>query len=132
MIDDNPIEHLIMKKMFERFANFPDAIHSLDGRSIISFLKEHLKDTEALPDMILLDLHMPGYSGWEFLEDLKLLYPYLAKPVPVYVVSSSINPMDHVRASQFSFIKSFVVKPLSKEILISIKLAAEQNRQSYI
>jgi len=34
MIDDNSIEQLIMKKMFERYAVFPDAVHSLDGRSI--------------------------------------------------------------------------------------------------
>ncbi|WP_345949241.1 response regulator [Mucilaginibacter sp. PAMB04274] len=132
MIDDNPIEHLIMKKMFERYAIFPDAVHSLDGRSVISFLKEHLKIIEALPDLIFLDLYMPEYSGWDFLEDLKLLYPYLAKPIPVYIVSSSIDPLDHTRASRFSFLKSFVVKPLSKESLTSINFTAEQSRQSYI
>ena len=53
MIDDNPIEHIIMQKMFDKFHLFPNAVHSLDGRLSMHLFKDHCSDAEILPDVIL-------------------------------------------------------------------------------
>ena len=116
MIDDNPMEHLIMQRLFHRYGLFKDAVHSLDGRIIIDFLREK-NAARILPDVIFLDLDMPGFGGWDFLEHLEKLYLRLAKPVSVYIVSSSVSGEDKLRSKRFPFVKEFISKPVTKDKL---------------
>jgi CheY-like chemotaxis protein len=117
MIDDNPMEHLIMQRMFDRYELFPDASHALDGRLIIDFLKENRTNEAELPDIIFLDLHMPECSGWDFLEQFERLFLSLGKPISIYIISSSVCPEDRLRAKQYPFVKDFITKPIKKDRL---------------
>ncbi|RCH56034.1 response regulator [Mucilaginibacter hurinus] len=117
MIDDNPMEHLIAERMFEKYEVFPDAAHSLDGSIIIDFLHQHNRTANVLPDVIFLDLNMPKFSGWDFLQHYEKLYPSLAKKTDIYVVSSSVDIEDQSRAEQYPFVRSYLRKPLRKEVL---------------
>ncbi|MCC8409295.1 response regulator [Mucilaginibacter sp. UR6-1] len=119
MIDDNPIEHLIMQKMFDKYEVFEDTAHTLDAASIINFLEENHCDLSLLPDVIFLDLNMP-YSGWQFLTDLESLMPALHKQPDVFIVSSSIDCRDKLRATEFASVKGFISKPLPKQMLAEI------------
>lgn len=120
MIDDNPIEHLIMQKMLANYHLFPNAVHSIDAKIIIQFFMEKQKLKEQLPDLIFLDLNMPRFNGWDFLTRFNELYPLLAKTIDVYIVSSSINPKDHIRCKKYAFVKSFLMKPLKKQTLETV------------
>lgn len=94
MIDDDPMEHLVMKKMLSRYDLFKNSAHSFDGRTVIDSLKENCDRPEALPDVIFTDLNMTRFTGWLFLEQFKLLRPSLKKDIDVYVISSSpIRPI---------------------------------------
>jgi CheY-like chemotaxis protein len=113
MVDDNQMEHLIMQKMFDRYQLFRGATHFLDGRTALDFLQTNIANTRQLPDIILLDLYMPEYSGWDFLEQFEPLYPLLKHIISIYIVSSSIDPYDITRARQYPFVKDFLSKPVS-------------------
>jgi CheY-like chemotaxis protein len=117
MIDDNPMEHLIMQSIFDHNELFHDASHCLEGRTIIEFLTNHKSNTEELPDLIFLDLNMPEFSGWDFLIEFERLYLSFPKPISVYIVTSSVNPDDKIRALQYSFVRDFLIKPVSKDKL---------------
>lgn len=119
MIDDNPIEHLIMQKMFDKYQVFEDTAHTLDAALVINFLEENHGDMSLLPDLIFLDLNMP-YSGWQFLADLENLMPALHKQPDVIIVSSSIDCRDKQRATEFASVKGFISKPLPKQMLEEI------------
>ena len=122
MIDDNPLEHLIMKKIFARHHLFNEAVHSLDSKLIIDFLSEKCHETLLLPDLIFLDLDMPVFSGWDFLERFATLLPCLTKHITVYIISSSVDQNDILRARDFSFVKEFISKPVDIEKLEEIHL----------
>jgi len=122
MVDDSPLEHLIMQKMLESQAQFQDTVHSLDGRVIIDFLRENFAVPENLPDLILLDLNMPDFSGWDFLAQFAFLAPFITKPVCIYILSSSVDPADKVRALAYPFVKDFFSKPLRREQLEALYL----------
>ena len=117
MIDDNPMDHLIMQKMLNRYELFKDSAHCLDGRIIIEFLNEYRSQPEHLPDIIITDLNMTHFSGWEFLEQFNVLYPSLKKTIDVYILSSSPNPDDKTRARLYPFVKDFYKKPVTRECL---------------
>jgi len=59
----------------------------------------------SLPDMVLLDLYLKGFDGWEVLHDIKNWNPNL----PVLIVTAYDSFMDDPRVSQADgyIIKSF-------------------------
>ncbi|MES2266939.1 MAG: response regulator [Bacteroidota bacterium] len=113
MIDDNPLEHLIMKKIFARHHLFNEAVHTLDSKVIIDFLTEKCSDELLLPDLIFLDLDMPGFSGWDFLESFTTLQSCLSKPISIYIISSSVDRNDIMRSRNFPFVREFISKPVA-------------------
>jgi len=117
MIDDNQIEHLIMQKMFDSYELFHNADHVSDGRTVIDLLsKKMIADTE-IPDIIFLDLHMPDFNGWDFLEQFNNLQLSFKKTVSIYIVSSSIDPEDRARAKKYPFVHDFITKPVKRDCL---------------
>lgn len=120
MIDDNPVEHLIMQRLFDKFHLFPGARHSTDARLSMNLITNGGITTGTLPDVIFLDLNMPGFSGWDFLEEFNLLYKKMKKPVDVYIISSSINPEDRQLVNKYDFVKAMISKPIKVETLLNL------------
>ncbi|MCI4671488.1 MAG: response regulator [Bacteroidia bacterium] len=77
-----------------------------DATKALEYLKSSLP--EELPNLILLDLNMPGMNGWDFMRKFKELNLSL----PICVLSSSILKSDKENALKQSFVASFISKPL--------------------
>ncbi|MDP9081397.1 MAG: hypothetical protein M3O71_28630 [Bacteroidota bacterium] len=120
MIDDNPIEHLIMQRMFDKFHLFPDAGHSLDARLSMDLFERYYLIADALPDVVFLDLNMPGFNGWDFLEGFNKIYKQIKKPVDIYILSSSIDPKDKLLTDKYEFVKANICKPAKLETLLNL------------
>ena len=72
------------------------------------------------PQLIFLDLNMPGIDGWDFLNDYQQLkVKHHLNPV-IIILTTSLNPDDMLKSKQFKDVKGFLNKPLSKEIILSI------------
>lgn len=120
LIDDNPIDHYIMRTMLYKNDICKQATYTFDGSMIIEFMEENKSDTSVLPDVIFLDLTMPDFSGWDFLEKFEKLKDSLKKPVELYVMTSSVRESDKERSVKYHCVSSFISKPLSKEVLNTI------------
>ncbi|WP_183558336.1 response regulator [Mucilaginibacter sp. SP1R1] len=128
MIDDNPMEHTIARAIFKHHGFFEDSQHLNDCRAAKEYVEKHLQTVAELPDVILLDLNMDGFNGWDFLEYFHALQPILPKPISLYIFSSSISPTDHKLSVRYPFVKSFLIKPLSLQILEQISYQAPDHR----
>ena len=64
-------------------------------------------------DLLLLDINMPGMSGWEFLEILN----QKEIKIDVNMLSSSMDPEDLARSHEFDLVTGFLIKPLSIEVI---------------
>ena len=116
-IDDSQLDHYILKRILHKYKLAYEVNCTADGEEVIRYLEQHKRDKNKLPDVILLDLYMPQFNGWSFLEKVQGLYQQLSKPVKIYILSASINPRDIDRAKQFDVVKSFVFKPITKNAL---------------
>lgn len=101
--------HLIQD--IEIFSNGLDALNYLQNNSL---------DEKKLPDIILLDLFMPVMDGWGFLKNYTEIESKLVKKIPIYIVSSSIDPIDIQKSKSLGHVTDFIVKPMTKEVFLKI------------
>ena len=95
-----------------------DVITAEDGESGIT------RTSEELPDLILLDIWMPGIDGIETLNRLKRLYPKL----PIVIMSGHGTIEAAVKATKLGAY-DFIEKPLSIEkVILAIGRALETSR----
>ncbi len=113
--DDRPTNFL--SELIIKNGDFCDKVESyLDAEDALSFLQEN-SETNELPDLILLDINMPGMNGWEFLEEYKKI-KFSENNTPVIcMITTSLNPDDELRASKIEVLSGFYLKPFSLEML---------------
>ena len=116
-IDDSPMDHFLLKKILSRYQLAYDVNCTTNGEEVVEFLEHNLRNSNTLPDVILLDLYMPGFDGWDFLEKVQYLYPHLAKPLRIYILSSSVDDRDVEQSKQYACVRSFIFKPITREVL---------------
>ena len=75
--------------------------------------RENISDERSLPDIIFLDLIMPGMNGWQFLEELGRISA-AHKKTDVYVLSAFSNSKDRQQAKAHAAILGHYDKPLSR------------------
>ncbi len=120
LIDDNPIDHYIVRTMLYNNEACKQATYTFDGSMILEFIEENKSATNLLPDVIFLDLTMPNFSGWEFLDKFEKIKDSLDKKIELYVMTSSVRESDKERSSKYGCVNSFISKPLTKQVLNNI------------
>lgn len=123
LIDDEAIFHKIVQLTLKNTALSNNATYSFDGELILDYLEEKRSDSTSLPDYIFVDLYMPSFSGWDFLNRFQRIYQSLQKNINIYIVSSSVDPRDVDRSKSYPFATTFISKPLMKGVFDSINYA---------
>ena len=80
------------------------------------------------PDLILLDLMMPGMDGWEVYQQMKA--DEATKNIPVIVVTARAQSIDKVLGLHIAKVDDYIAKPFSpQELLNSVDnvLAGKKN-----
>lgn len=78
----------------------------------------------SLPDIIFIDINMPGMNGWQFLEELKKEPEY--REIPVIMYSTSSYTGDAERALDLGAL-CFFTKPSDYNLLKEILKAVSDN-----
>ncbi len=96
-------------------------LKAFDGDEGMALVKEHK------PDVILLDLMMPGLDGWRFHAQLRE-DPEL-KDIPVIYVTARASAEERLRALEEEGAAAYIVKPFSPRELIDIIDQVLQRKQ---
>ena len=107
LIDDNNIDLLISRKMLMKYDADLEVQEFNKAQEAVAALQN---EQESLPDLILLDLNMPGMNGWEFLEAIK---DFERQPKQVYILTSSLDERDKSASAQYEIVKGYITKPLT-------------------
>lgn len=120
LIDDNPDDNYFHERVIKKNGAAEVVIAKESAMKALDYLKEKSNHEQLHPDLIFLDINMPGMNGWEFLEEYKNLGKELQSKMVVVMLTTSDNPEDRVFAKTQSLLADFYSKPLTKEILDKI------------
>ncbi len=118
LIDDSPAEPILLGSAIDKsgrsilLESFDDSVYAV--KELVRRSKE---DKELMPNLILLDLNMPGYSGIEVLK--KLRKDKVCCFTPIIVMTSSSLDSDVVEAIREGA-KCVIVKPTGHKKYIEV------------
>ncbi len=114
IIDDDPIHQYGMKILMKKVDFSNEVMVFNNGQEAIDAMLDLLNLGDTLPSVIFLDLNMPIKDGWGFLDDFVKIPHHNREQVTIYVVSSSINSSDRIRAEQYEMVSNYIVKPVEE------------------
>ena len=120
IIDDDEIYTLLLKKTIAKLKITDNIITFLNGKVALDNLAASVAEGLVLPDVILLDINMPICDGWMFLEEFKAIKTDGKSTTDIYIVSSSIANNDREKASFYTEIKDYIIKPVASETMLKI------------
>ena len=115
LVDDDKIFQHTSARMIEALDLSRKILQFGNGEEALQYLKSYADDADNLPDYIFLDINMPYVDGWMFLADYATLKDTLNKDIQIFMISSSIDQRDIIRAQKNSDVRDYILKPVSPE-----------------
>jgi CheY-like chemotaxis protein len=119
--DDEPTNFL--NKLIVEDSNCTDSVQVVQsGQEALNYLTQagtiqNNGHQYPKPELIFLDINMPGMDGWEFLESYQKLPGSQKANIIMVMLTTSLNPDDEKIASLHATISGFEHKPLQPEML---------------
>jgi CheY-like chemotaxis protein len=121
LVEDNEMDVILTLNAFEeaKLTNKVNVVNN--GEDALRYLfgedKYSDRETYPLPDIILLDIKMPGISGLDVLKKIKNTEKL--KRIPVIILTSSNEEFDRAE-SYDNRVNSYLVKPVNFEGLVNV------------
>lgn len=120
VVDDDEMFQKIMRMTLLKYKSFDNIVHFRDARSALQHLLEYKLNPEKLPEALFVDLNLPIFNGWTFLDEVGKIYHTLSKKINFYIVTTSVNRFDQLKAEGYDFVKEFISKPVYGDKLVAI------------
>ncbi len=121
LLDDNDLDNFINEKIMESNLFSKKNYICTSGKSAIEFLTNIIEMgddfSKNYPEIIFVDLNMPLMDGFQFIEFFKKNLESKLHNPKIVILTSSIFPEDELKAEKISKDITFLIKPLTKDIL---------------
>ncbi len=120
LVDDNANDNFFHERVINRSHTADLVVAKQTGEAALEYLKATMANQKLHPELILLDINMPGMNGWEFLEAYEKLAAAQKSKAIVVMLTTSENPDDQKKTKAMNIATSFKTKPLTTEMLQEI------------
>lgn len=107
-VDDDALNLRLVRKNLQSMGY--TVFEALDGQTGIQLARQKQ------PDVILMDLHMPGLSGWEAIQQLR--EDPKTREIPITVLTADLS--DTVRGELLQSVDAYLTKPISRSKLLKV------------
>ena len=115
IIDDDKIYQFTLMRIINDNKQAEKIITFSDGEKAIHYLTDNKSTNENIPDIIFPDVNMPIMDGWQFIDEYASIKTEIKKKIVIFMLSSSVNPIDIERASKINEISDYIIKPMKLE-----------------
>lgn len=115
LIDDDPTTNFLHRRIIQRTDNTLQVMEALNGEEALLCLRENLQSGLPAPHYIFLDINMPELDGWGFLEAYRQLPEDWRSSCRLYMLTTSLNPDDHMRARTYAEVEGILDKIMSQQ-----------------
>ncbi|MFD2245476.1 response regulator [Pontibacter ruber] len=122
LIDDDEVNNFVCESIIKN-ENFAEEVVSFQcAEEALAHLRSAAHNSPVVfPDLIFLDINMPGMDGWSFIDEYRKLPGEVTKRCCLFMLSSAVDRKDIICAKSHEEVKDFFSKPLSIEILHFIR-----------
>ena len=126
IIDDDSIYLMLVNRIISMSRLSEEVTEFVNGKDAYDYLRQLNLMGEKMPDVILLDLNMPIWDGWDFLDEFQSLR--LESYPSVYIITSSTDSLEREKGMAYPMVKGFVSKPIGVDVLKEILSEEGANR----
>jgi CheY-like chemotaxis protein len=108
-VEDNMMNFLLVRKILAAYTSI-EVLHAPDGARAVEIAERER------PDLVLMDLHLPGSDGFEVADQIRTREGL--EQVPVIALTASVMQQDREAARRAGF-DGYIEKPLDMNLLVS-------------
>jgi CheY-like chemotaxis protein len=120
LVEDDEATNFISQMVIKKLDCAKHVEVAWNGADALDYLKQCNNAACEQPELILLDINMPGLNGWEFLDEYSKLKEEEKCKVVIVMLTTSLNPDDRKRADNNPVIAGFRCKPLTAAMMEDI------------
>lgn len=120
LIDDSESDNFVHSRVIKKAKVTARVTIKYSGEEGLTYLKTLIDEDYPRPDLIFLDINMPGMDGFEFLEHYQELEDVQKAGVVIAMLTTSTSPVDKKKAEKYKLLQHFDNKPLTQENLFKI------------
>lgn len=116
IIDDDPVYNSICQMTIQMAIPESDIETFLTPEEGFAYIATQYLTTNN-PTILLLDINMPTWSGWDFLDHFERLDKKIKKQIHIHMHSSSVGDDERNRAIDNKNVTDFIEKPITVQVL---------------
>ncbi len=118
LVDDSVADNYLHTRIIRNsgVANVISVVHN--GIEALEFLTTQENGAFPRPDLIILDINMPGMNGWEFLDNYHQLKEEIKGGAIICMLTSST--LDREKIKEYNIVDGYIVKPLDNAKFLTI------------
>jgi len=119
IVDDDHVNNAITRLMIKKTLGDADTtIFTMPEDGLAFIQSEYVKTVK--PTILFLDINMPTMTGWEFIQQFEKFSEVVKNQIAIYTLTSSIDQRDIDQAEANQYIKGFISKPMTREVINSV------------
>jgi len=119
IVDNDPVNNLLCSLAIKDAAVNADILAFTSSFKAFEYISAYNENTNSM-NILLLDINMPIWSGWDFADHFEKLDEKLKKRFKIYMLSSSIDNDDKLKALENKNVVDYIEKPLTEEKVFSL------------
>ncbi|QMU28550.1 response regulator [Adhaeribacter radiodurans] len=117
LVDDNETTCFINRLLLDKLNIVQELLTARDGRAALNLLQERLNTGEQLPELILLDIKMPGMDGFEFFAEYKQRPEFSFSLIVMLTTSQNTRDLEQAKGLGIPY---YLTKPLTSQKISDI------------
>lgn len=120
LIDDDEATNFMHEIIISKLKCADQIISFESANKALDYIQIKKNGQYPKPDLILLDINMPGMNGWEFLEEYEKLQACMQGKIIILMLAIVPDAQTLTKIDQYKKIDGYLIKPITPENFLEV------------